>query len=211
MAQTKNGAAKIAAAYYGFSLEEYYKKLESESYCNKCKQWKPKYNFSIDRSRSNGLNKSCQSCRCVKVRKKPVGMTGKRHTKESRKKMSDVIKSNWKLNPRTGWHHSEETRLKIGISNKGKSRPGISGSKHYNWKGGITPEEKRIRKSQEYKDWRKSVFERDKYTCQKCYDSRGGNLQAHHLKSFADYPEFRFAIDNGLTLCEDCHVNIHSK
>ena len=66
-----------------------------------------------------------------------------------------------------------------------------------------------IRESNEYKEWRKSVFERDDYTCQKCFlRSKKGNqvyIEAHHLKPFALFPEERFAIDNGVTLCKSCH------
>jgi 5-methylcytosine-specific restriction endonuclease McrA len=61
-----------------------------------------------------------------------------------------------------------------------------------------------LRKSPYYKEWRKQVFERDNYTCQECR-KKGGSLNAHHLKEFADYPELRFNVSNGKTLCRDCH------
>lgn len=93
---------------------------------------------------------------------------------------------------------------------KGKKYPEISGEKHYNWKGGITPIHTQIRMSFEYKLWKKSVFERDDFTCQK-YRTRGGELIAHHINNFSDFPELRFAIDNGITLSEKAHREFHKK
>ena len=69
-------------------------------------------------------------------------------------------------------------------------------------------ESKYIRNSKEYSCWRKQVFERDEYTCQIC-GKRGGKLNAHHKVRFADCPEKRLDIDNGITLCESCHKQVH--
>lgn len=65
-----------------------------------------------------------------------------------------------------------------------------------------------IRRSAEYKEWRKAVFERDNYTCQLC-GVRGVKLNAHHKKPFAFFPDQRTVIENGITLCERCHKKVH--
>lgn len=80
--------------------------------------------------------------------------------------------------------------------------------KHFNWKGGISLERDKIQHSLEYKQWVKSVFERDNYTCQ-CCGKRGTRLEAHHIYNFSDYPSLRTHINNGITLCHECHsVNV---
>ena len=94
--------------------------------------------------------------------------------------------------------------------NKGKHYPQVAGERNKHWKGGITPINLAIRASLEYKLWRIAVFERDDYTCQK-YGVRGGKLIAHHIKNFADFPELRSAIDNGITLSEKAHKEFHKE
>ncbi len=85
------------------------------------------------------------------------------------------------------------------------------GEKNPAWKGGRTKEYALIRTSKEYDMWRKSVFERDRYICQICHEISKGNLHAHHIKEFSKYPELRMVLDNGLTLCIDCHQKVHNK
>jgi 5-methylcytosine-specific restriction endonuclease McrA len=58
--------------------------------------------------------------------------------------------------------------------------------------------------------WRKSVFTRDNFTCQKCY-LKGIYLIAHHINNFVDFIELRLAIDNGITFCKKCHLEFHKK
>lgn len=67
---------------------------------------------------------------------------------------------------------------------------------------------KAIRNSTEYAEWRKNVFERDQYTCKAC-GRKGGEINAHHIKHFAKYPELRLELSNGVTLCKKCHRKVH--
>jgi len=96
----------------------------------------------------------------------------------------------------------------------GKKRPEhskrMNGNTNPNWKGGITPENRKLRNSDEAKLWRLGVFERDKFTCQKT-KKVGGKLVVHHINNFADFPELRFAIDNGITFSEKAHREFHHK
>lgn len=103
---------------------------------------------------------------------------------------------------------SLETRTKISLAHKGT--PSIAkslsklGTNNPNWRGGIIPVLKRLRRSARFKRWRKAVFERDNYTCQEC-GQRGGELHPDHIKQFAYYPKLRFVLSNGRTLCKSCH------
>lgn len=80
---------------------------------------------------------------------------------------------------------------------------------HWNWQGGITSENDVLRNSKEYKEWRKQVFQRDFYCCKYCGSKN--NINAHHIYSWKLYPERRFLLENGITLCEDCHRKVHNK
>ena len=80
-----------------------------------------------------------------------------------------------------------------------------SGENSNLWKGGTSSERDRIKNTEEYKQWRESVFKRDNYTCQCCKDNKGNNLEAHHIENFSSNEDLRFNINNGITLCKKCH------
>lgn len=107
---------------------------------------------------------------------------------------------------------SVENRKKVKMALINKPQPWRCGEKNHLWKGGITPINMAIRNSLEYKIWRRAVFERDNYTCVwcgvRCKKGLGKTvkLNADHIKPFSQYPELRFAIDNGRTLCKPCHL-----
>lgn len=116
-------------------------------------------------------------------------------TEETRAKLRLVRLGNTN---NVGKKRSLETRLKLRLAHK-------TGPEHHSWKGGI----KRSRYCFEHKVWRDKVFERDDYTCQEC-NMRGCYLEAHHIKSFAHFPELRYEVSNGQTLCRDCHAKTDS-
>jgi hypothetical protein len=80
--------------------------------------------------------------------------------------------------------------------------------KNPNFKGGVGSLNQIERRSSKFKEWRISVFERDKYTCVDC-GKLGGTLHAHHILPFATHKELRFEITNGKTLCVKCHKTYH--
>ncbi len=113
-------------------------------------------------------------------------------------------KSTWNKGTK-GVMKPNKASFKKGCTSWKKGLRGImTGEKNPNWKGGITPKHEKIRKSPEYKEWRKEVFERDNYTCRNC-GKRGGDMQADHIKPFATHPHLRTELENGRTLCVDCH------
>jgi len=127
--------------------------------------------------------------------------TGRVMSQVSRKKLREKA---------LGRKISDETKRKI-LDTKRKNGTLPKGNRHYRWKGGRTWERF---KNPEYLAWRRAVLERDGYICQQCgrhckrYE-RG--LAAHHIKPYAEYPELRYEIANGMTLCRQCHMHLHGK
>lgn len=89
-----------------------------------------------------------------------------------------------------------------------------SGEKHFNYNPNLTDEEREVNKSRTnhflYKRWRTKVYKRDDYTCQKC-NSKGGQLNAHHIESWASNKKIRLSKSNGITFCEKHHKEFHKK
>jgi len=135
-------------------------------------------------------------------------------TKETDLRLKKISESGHMKNP--------EVRKNLSISRKGmkfskahcdnisKSK---RGEKSYSWKGGVTPINKLLRTSRKYLDWKKKVFERDNYTCQSCGRKSGDGkrviLNAHHLIPISFDVSQIFNVDNGLTVCYECHREIH--
>jgi 5-methylcytosine-specific restriction endonuclease McrA len=62
------------------------------------------------------------------------------------------------------------------------------------------------RRCKEYRLWRNSVINRD-VCCKMCKSTN--KLVAHHIYEAKDYPDLVFNINNGVTLCQSCHINVH--
>jgi hypothetical protein len=168
---------------------------------------------------------------------------GCKHSEETKKRLSlihkklyierpELLKNLVKIN--TGKKQSPETIEKRVSHFRGKKRPEwvvnkirskiMKGKDCHFWKGGVCKLSHRLREIPEYKKWRKQVFERDHYTCQKCYTKSGNGirveLEAHHIIRFVDILKdnniktIKEAIDfpnlwdtnNGQTLCLKCHL-----
>lgn len=131
--------------------------------------------------------RSMQACENIRNRQ-----LGKKASLETRKKMSKSM---------IGLKRSEQTCKNISESKKGEKSPF--------WQGGITSINASIRSSSQYRQWREAVFTRDKWTCVWCGIKKGNKknvtLNADHIKPFAYFPELRFDINNGRTLCVPCH------
>ena len=84
------------------------------------------------------------------------------------------------------------------------------GAEHWNWQGGKTDTNMKVRRSSEYKLWVSQIFERDDYTCQSCGE-RGKKLCAHHIVNFSNNENKRLFLQNGVTLCKNCHISFHKQ
>jgi hypothetical protein len=127
---------------------------------------------------------------------------GKTHTKESREKM---------IQSHTGVPLSIETRKKMSEARMGRKTPEETKKKlreaHLKlWdKKGRNPQNRDKHVGSDYELWRTKVFQRDNWTCHTCRKV-GGYLEAHHIKSWRNYPSMRFSVENGITLCKNpCH------
>ncbi len=139
-------------------------------------------------------------------------------TKGLVKENSGSFKEGHKMSQETITKISDTMKDNPKISGKNSHMYGKKGKLSHNWKGGITPFNMLVRHTPEYKEWRKSVYERDNYTCQNknckfCHNKRGVYLHPHHIKLICNFPDLVFNAENGITYCKRFHLKsgLHKK
>lgn len=81
-----------------------------------------------------------------------------------------------------------------------------TGEKSYQW---LTDRSKikrqHERNNPENKQWRMKVWQRDGFKCKIADSNCEGRIEAHHILGWSEYPELRYQINNGITLCHAHH------
>ncbi len=211
---SKKNAIKRAAVRSGVTVDQWHKlRSEGKKYCWVCVKWISVKEYNSDKSRSDGLSALCRKCEQNKDKKRYI-----QHPRDyvnnpvimpypSEETLAATRKRNRENKWCKGRKVSEDQKQRL--SNYLKEIGWWKGSHSPNWKGGVTPINRKERQLSETREWRDKVFARDNYTCQLCGDARGGNLNAHHIKPWAKHPSIRRVLENGITLCRTCHVNTH--
>jgi hypothetical protein len=134
---------------------------------------------------------------------------GKKHSDQSIQKITNSrIKNRITFN----CHNCEEEIEKV-VSSYNKSQKRFCSNacyKDYLKKNRVITKD--ITDSAEYKEWRKKVYIRDFYKCKMpgC-SSNSKQIAAHHIYPKKLYPEKRFEVSNGITLCKKCHEKTFGK
>lgn len=146
---------------------------------------------------NTGKKRSEEFCRQVSIRRKNI-------------KLSDSTREAIR-NSLLGRKLSEETKQKIKLKAKrgkehhfwGKNHSGVNNAR---WIEDRTKLAKRQeRNDMAYKEWRKQVWVRDNYKCRIKDKNCLGKIEAHHILGWTEYPELRYQINNGITLCHAHH------
>lgn len=189
------------------------KPKEGYKFCATCKRELPLSSFHI--RKVQGKMRPCSYCmECERERDRArythvCEICGKEY--RSGKKDSRFCKSCWVENFVEVGRESLRKYNAVPENNfwYGKQR---LGEENPNYKPEKTDEEReKGRILPGYKEWQRLVFERDHYICQCCGYSKGGILRAHHMDSYDWCKDKRTDVDNGVTLCDNCHRLFHSE
>ncbi len=134
----------------------------------------------------------------------------KRETARRNKRCAECNRA-WRVG-RSTYERTPENNTLMSNVTRGKPKPWLRGSKHHNYKGGNSPERQRLYMSGEGRAFLRAIYHRDDYKCTRCGSPKieDKGLHAHHILSWAEYPETRFDPANVVTLCRGCHSWVHS-
>jgi hypothetical protein len=159
--------------------------------CNKERKVTRVMLYFINSGKSSGLCKSCVSLGNKK-------RLGSRCSKETIQRMSLT---------KIGVKKSLVHRQNIGKAKLGIKMPQISGNNHYLYirdRTKLKISEKKHLDGQ-YRNWMFSVKNRDNWVCRIADVNCDGRLEAHHILNWIQYPELRYNVNNGITLCHAHH------
>lgn len=194
--------------------------------CPKCLLTKFMFSFVFSPTKSGvKLSSYCVECKNKRAKelrklKNPNIAQRKGHSKETRSKLANIQAARPPISHETrtklsqamvgrylGRPISEKQKNQISITLTGipSTRKGPQSNLYIDGRSALNySERQQAFNKPEYKFWRKSVYERDDYTCQICH-TRGGDLEVDHIIPWAKSVELRYIISNGRTLCKKCH------
>lgn len=138
------------------------------------------------------------------------GLTGKKShsfgvifSEETKRKIANKLVGNKNT---LGHKHSEKTKKKMSEIKKGKPLLKMRGKNHPRWiKDRSKVKGYDERNNPAYKEWAKQIKKRDNNSCRlKTQECSGYNI-VHHILNWSKYPEDRYKLNNGITLCQFHH------
>ena len=159
-----------------------------------------------------GLKRSEETCKFISdnhadFKGELNPMFEKHHSNKSKKKISKMLEGK-----KFTVEHKEKIREKLtGLERSDEQKENYRncklGNKNPNYNPNLTNKDRIDRRCVKgYSEWREEVFKKDNFICRQCGTNK--RLQAHHIYMWAKYPELRFNIENGITLCKDCHKQV---
>lgn len=152
---------------------------------------------------------TCLECK-KEFRRSPSAFSSKTN-KGCGKYCSNSCKNNFNwANPEYRQHMSDiHKNKKQSLETIKKRFKNYKGENHYRWRENRTLIKdaygSRERRSSIYKDWRRRICNRDNWKCKINNKDCSGRLEVHHILGFTEYPELKYDINNGITLCKFHH------
>lgn len=138
-----------------------------------------------------------------------IANKGKKRTQEFKDRVGDFFRGRPSprkgvpLLARRGKLHSEETKRHLSNYWKGKRK----GQEHPRWvdNRNLLAKASEKRNDTSHHEWARNVKMRDKWKCKIENKNCSGRLEAHHILTWREFPELRYQLNNGITLCHAHH------